>query len=263
LSDLGQDNDDIAQWQPNPFYGFNNATNRNAQTQQLTLVDGGEDGQNIPLYPLIQPMRHVDVIFAVDSSADTTYNWPNGTSLVATYQRSLNTTIENGTSFPSIPDQNTFVNLGLNNHPTFFGCNASNMTGPAPLIVYIPNAPYITLSNVSTFDPDYNDTQRNAIIQNGYEVATLGNGTLDAQWPACMACAVLSRSFDRTGQRVPEECSQCFERYCWNGTVDSRTPQGNYTPAFKSAVTKLSGAASVRASASLLVAAVAGALLML
>jgi lysophospholipase len=263
LSDLGQDNDDIAQWQPNPFYGFNNATNRNAQTQQLTLVDGGEDGQNIPLYPLIQPMRHVDVIFAVDSSADTTYNWPNGTSLVATYQRSLNTTIENGTAFPSIPDQNTFVNLGLNNHPTFFGCNASNMTGPAPLIVYIPNAPYITLSNVSTFDPDYNDTQRNAIIQNGYEVATLGNGTLDAQWPACMACAVLSRSFDRTGQRVPEECSQCFERYCWNGTVDSRTPEGNYTPAFKSAETKLSGAASIRASAYFVTAAVAGALLML
>jgi lysophospholipase len=263
LADLGQDNDDIAQWQPNPFYGFNNATNRNAQTQQLTLVDGGEDGQNIPLYPLIQPMRHVDVIFAVDSSADTTYNWPNGTSLVATYQRSLNNTIENGTAFPSIPDQNTFVNLGLNNRPTFFGCNASNTTGPAPLIVYIPNAPYITLSNVSTFDPDYNDTQRNAIIQNGYEVATLGNGTLDAQWPACMACAVLARSFDRTGQRVPEECSLCFERYCWNGTVDSRTPEGNYTPAFKSVETKLSGAASVGASVYLLGAAVAGALLVL
>lgn len=262
LADLGGDSDDIAQWKPNPFYGFNNATNRNAQTQELTLVDGGEDGQNIPLYPLIQPQRHVDVIFAVDSSADTTYNWPNGTSLVATYQRSLNSTIENGTSFPSIPDQNTFVNLGLNNRPTFFGCNASNITGPAPLVVYIPNAPYITLSNVSTFDPDYNDTQRNAIIQNGYEVATLANGTLDAQWPACMACAVLSRSFDRTGMQVPDECSQCFERYCWNGMVDSSTPGGDYTPAFKSAETTFSGAKRVAASASLVVAAVAATLLL-
>jgi len=144
LTDLGSDYNDVAQWQPNPFYHFNNDTNRNAQTMDLTLTDGGEDGQNIPLYPLIQPQRHVDVIFAIDSSADTTYSWPNGTSLVATYERSLNNTIENGTAFPSIPDQNTFINLGLNNRPTFFGCNASNNTGDTPIVVYLPNAPYIT-----------------------------------------------------------------------------------------------------------------------
>jgi lysophospholipase len=265
LTDLGEDSNDIAQWQPNPFYRYNNATNRNAESQQLTLVDGGEDGQNIPLYPLLQPMRNVDVVFAVDSSADTTYNWPNGTSLVATYQRSLNNTIENGTAFPSIPDQNTFVNLGLNNRPTFFGCNASNLTGPAPLVIYLPNAPYIALSNVSTFDPEYNDTQRNAIIRNGYEVATLANGTLDAQWPACMACAVLSRSFDRTGTTVPDECTQCFNRYCWNGTVDSTPVEGNYTPAFKAGEAKLSAALSVSRTVTMSVfaSAMAAAVLML
>ncbi|KAH8764532.1 lysophospholipase catalytic domain-containing protein [Hyaloscypha sp. PMI_1271] len=265
LTDLGEDSNDIAQWQPNPFYRYNNATNRNAESQQLTLVDGGEDGQNIPLYPLLQPIRNVDVIFAVDSSADTTYNWPNGTSLVATYQRSLNNTIENGTAFPSIPDQNTFVNLGLNNRPTFFGCNASNLTGPAPLVIYLPNAPYIALSNVSTFDPEYNDTQRNAIIRNGYEVATLANGTLDAQWPACMACAVLSRSFDRTGTTVPDECTQCFNRYCWNGTVASTPVEGNYTPAFKAGEAKLSAASSVSRTVTLsvFVSAMAAAVLML
>jgi lysophospholipase len=263
LTDIGEDNNDIAQWQPNPFYGYNSATNRNAASSHLTLVDGGEDLQNIPLYPLIQPIRHVDVIFAIDSSADTTYNWPNGTSLVATYERSLNTTIENGTAFPSVPDQNTFVNLGLNNHPTFFGCNASNITGPAPLVVYIPNAPYVTLSNVSTFDPTYNDTQRNAIIRNGYEVATLANATLDAQWPACVACAVLSRSFDRTGTTVPEECTQCFSRYCWNGTVDSSTPAGNYTPALKVGQVSLGGAASVRGGIGMFVTVIAASLLLL
>jgi lysophospholipase len=264
LTDLGEDSNDIAQWQPNPFYRYNNATNRNAESQQLALVDGGEDGQNIPLYPLLQPMRNVDVIFAVDSSADTTYNWPNGTSLVATYQRSLNNTIENGTAFPSIPDQNTFVNLGLNNRPTFFGCNASNLTGPAPLVVYLPNAPYIAFSNVSTFDPEYNDTQRNAIIRNGHEVATLANGTLDAQWPACMACAVLSRSFDRTGTTVPDECTQCFNRYCWNGTVDSTPVEGNYTPAFKAGEVNLSAASSVSRTVtmSVFVSAMAVALLL-
>jgi lysophospholipase len=209
----------------------------------LTLTDGGEDGQNIPLYPLIQPQRHVDVIFAVDSSADTTYSWPNGTSLVATYERSLNTTIENGTAFPSIPDQNTFINLGLNNRPTFFGCNSSNNTGDTPLIVYLPNAPYITYSNVSTFNLEYNETQRNAIIRNGYDVATLGNGTIDAEWPACMACAVLSRPFTRTGTTVPAACSQCFERYCWNGTLDASEP-APYIPVFMVGEIKLASASS-------------------
>ncbi|KAL3420984.1 lysophospholipase plb1 [Phlyctema vagabunda] len=232
LTDIGESNDDIAQFTPNPFYQFNNATNRNANTKELTLVDGGEDGQNVPLYPLIQPAREVDVIFAIDSSADTTYFWPNGTSLVATYERSMNATIENGTAFPSIPDQNTFINLGLNTRPTFFGCDVANLTGPAPLVVYVPNAPYVYHSNVSTFDPDYNNTERNAIIENGYLVATMGNASRDAEWPACMACAVLSRSFYKTNTTVPATCTACFQRYCWDGTVNSTAPSGNYSPDF-------------------------------
>ncbi|KAM3083979.1 Lysophospholipase 1 [Clarireedia jacksonii] len=230
LDDIGFTNNDIAQYQPNPFYGFNTGTNRNANTNQLDLVDGGEDLQNIPLYPLIQPIREVDVIFAVDSSADTTYHWPNGTALVATYERSLNATIENGTAFPAIPDVNTFVNLGLNSRPTFFGCDLANLTGPAPLVVYIPNAPYITQSNVSTYDPSYKNTQRNLIIRNGYDVATMGNGTLDSQWPTCVGCAILSRSFNKTGTTVPDACTACFQKYCWNGTTDTRDV--NYEPTY-------------------------------
>ncbi|KAG0645544.1 Phospholipase B 1 [Hyphodiscus hymeniophilus] len=232
LDGLSEGDDDVAQWQPNPFYGFNNDTNRNAQSSQLTLVDGGEDNQNIPLYPLIQPVREVDVIFAIDSSADTPYAWPNGSSLVATYERSLNNTVENGTAFPSIPDFNTFINLGLNNRPAFFGCNSSNMTGPSPLIIYISNAPYITPSNQTTFTLSYNNTFRNAMIENGYDVATQGNGTIDSQWPTCIACAVLSRSFEKTGETVPDACTTCFNRYCWNGDLNSTTP-ASYEPAFK------------------------------
>jgi lysophospholipase len=232
LSNLNESENDIAPYQPNPFYYFNNDTNRNAFSKQLTLVDGGEDLQNIPLSPLIQPFRAVDVIFAVDATADTPYGWPNGTSLVTTYQRSLNNIIENGTSFPAIPDQNTFVNQGLNERPTFFGCDVKNTTNPAPLIVYMPNAPYITFSNISTFDLSINNTQRNAIIQNGYDVATMGNGTSDPQWQTCVACAVLSRSFTKTGTPVPVACTECFNRYCWNGSLNSTAPSTNYTPTF-------------------------------
>jgi lysophospholipase len=112
--------------------------------------------QNIPLNPVIQPMRNVDVIFAVDSSADTIApsapNWPNGTALVATFERA-ETNIMNKTSFPFIPGQDTFVALGLNNRPTFFGCNSSNVTSGdniPPLVVYIPNSPLRHLASSTT-----------------------------------------------------------------------------------------------------------------
>ncbi|MCJ1292058.1 Lysophospholipase 1 [Xylographa carneopallida] len=233
LTTIGENNDDIASYSPNPFLAYHNATSPVATAPSLTLVDGGEDLQNIPLHPLIQPPRAVDVIFAIDSSADTTYNWPNGTALVATYERARNASgIANGTAFPPVPDQNSFVNLGLNARPTFFGCNASNTTGPAPLVVYIPNAPYVYYANVSTFDPSYNTSERDAIVANGNAVASLANGTVDAMWPACVACAILSRSLERTGTPVPGACVQCFARYCWDGTRNS-TPPVEYDPVVK------------------------------
>lgn len=229
LSSIGEDNNDIAQYKPNPFYHYANDTNPFADTQTLSLVDGGEDLQNIPLHPLLQPTRDVDVIFAVDSSADTEdYNWPNGTALVATYERSQ-LSIANGTSFPTVPGQDTFVNLGLNKRPTFFGCDPSNTTHRTPLVVYLPNAPYVTFSNVSTFTMSYNDSQRNAILENGYDAVTRGNATQDKDWPACVGCAVLSRSLERTDTPVPEICKSCFSHYCWDGTLNSTTPPP-YTP---------------------------------
>lgn len=117
--------------------------------------------------------------------------------------------------------------------------------------------PYVYNSNTSTYDMEYKDTERNAIIQNAYNMATQGNGTLDAQWPACVGCAILSRSFDRTNTTVPDVCSQCFQRYCWNGTVDSRAP-GNYVPAMKLPQFEIKNAAAGR-SASVVLAAVTAA----
>ncbi|KAF1923145.1 uncharacterized protein M421DRAFT_76057 [Didymella exigua CBS 183.55] len=230
LTKIGKDQNDIADYTPNPFYGFHNDTNPSFDHERLTLVDGGEDLQNIPLNPVIQPMRAVDVIFAVDSSADTIApsapNYPNGTALIATYERS-ETPIMNRTSFPYIPGHDTFVALGLNNKPTFFGCNSSNVTAGGnipPLIVYLPNSPYSFESNTSTFGKlDYTLAERNAMIQNGYDVVTQANSSRagSESWPTCVACAVLSRSFERNGDAVPDACQQCFSTYCWNGTLAS------------------------------------------
>lgn len=243
LQDLGNSNNDIAQYQPNPFYGYNTETSLVSKEPSLTLVDGGEDLENIPLHPLIQPFRHVDVIFAVDSSADTNNFWPNGTALVATYERSLKSTsadggsLANGTSFPAVPDQNTFVNLGLNTRPTFFGCNSSNTTSPTPLVVYIPNFPYTYQSNISTFTLIYNTSQRNLIVGNGYNVATMGNGTVNSTWSVCVGCAILQRSLERTKTAIPQVCTRCFADFCWDGTVNSTNPAA-YAPLYKIAPAK-------------------------
>ena len=225
LNNVSVANLDIALYSPNPFYLFNNRTNLNSDSTELHLVDAALDLQNLPLAPLLVPARNVTVIFALDNSADTQTNWPNGAALVAAYERYLDPKgIGNGIAFPSIPDINTFVNLRLNARPTFFGCNSSNSTRPTPLIVYLPNGPYTWLSNVSTFELTYNRSTRNRIVQNGYNLATLANATLDSSWPTCIGCAILSRSFETTGTEVPYECQKCFKDFCWDGTINATEP---------------------------------------
>ena len=83
--------------------------------KNLYLVDGGEDGQNIPISPLLH--RNVSAIFAFDNSNDV-LNWPDGTSLVKTYERQFSSQ-GNGIAFPYVPDQYTFRNLNLTSKPTF------------------------------------------------------------------------------------------------------------------------------------------------
>jgi lysophospholipase len=43
---------------------------------------------------------------------------------------------------------------------------------------------------------------------------------------------VLSRSLGKTGTTVPDVCAKCFQKYCWDGTLNSTVP-GNYNPTFK------------------------------
>ncbi|KAJ4251365.1 Lysophospholipase 1 [Fusarium torreyae] len=236
LKGLDKEDEDIAQYTPNPFFGWNPTKKSvNAKQEQLTLVDGGEDLQNIPLHPLIQPVREVDIIFAIDSSADTDNNWPNGTALRATWDR-VGSDIGNGTLFPSIPSAETFINERLNQRPTLFGCDADNFTlsdgqTPPPLIFYIPNAPYTAHSNVSTFDMSYSLTERDNIILNGLNGATQGNATIDKEWTTCVACAVLSRSWWKANEKVPDACNTCFDRYCWDGKSNN-TAVKNYEPEY-------------------------------
>ena len=237
LSQFAESDEDVA-FYPNPFEGINATTNPAASYSNLSLVDGGEDLQNIPLWPLLQPERQVDAIIAVDSSADTVpYNWPNGTSLVATYERiQLNKSI--AIPFPSIPDQTTIVNLGLNTRPTFFGCNASNYTTPPPIVIYMPHTAGNAFTNFSTFKLSYAPNEVASFIDNGIYQITQGNDT--SHWMQCLACALMQRSKERSGLGLDTTCQSCFNQYCWNGTVSTTSTGiaapggGNFQPTLQS-----------------------------
>ncbi|KAK4055121.1 hypothetical protein OIV83_000401 [Microbotryomycetes sp. JL201] len=155
---------------PNSFYnyspgdGVRSESYGNAISQ---ITDGGENGENVPVGPLLVKARQQDIVLALDSSADTDQTWPNGTSLLASADRAANYS-SGYVSFPPLPaSQVDFVQQGLNIRPTFFGCDVptANMTSQNtyPIVVYMPNAPpppsqinantYFT--NTSTFQLNY------------------------------------------------------------------------------------------------------------
>ncbi|CCH44458.1 lysophospholipase [Wickerhamomyces ciferrii] len=223
LQNLSDDNEDIAVYGPNPFYKTPYAAVKTIiEDENLYLCDGGEDGQNIPVAPLVQPERDVDIIFAFDNSADTD-NLPDGSALIATYQRQFSVQ-GNGTAFPYVPDQNTFIAHNLTTQPTFFGCDSSNLTDLSyvpPLVVYIANEPYSFSSNTSTFKLEYDEEEKLGMIQNGYEVASRYNMTIDEDWNKCVACAIIRRTQERNNEEQSAECAKCFEEYCWDGKLAS------------------------------------------
>ena len=218
---IANDNNDVASYSPNPFKGSSFGNNADLiSSPEMYLADGGEDSIEIPLISLIQKKRDLDVIFALDNSADTAESWPNGTSLVAAYQRQFSEQGKN-ISFPYVPSTETFVSSGLNKRPTFFGCDARNLTDLAyipPLIVYLPNSDFSFASNTSTLQLQYSEEERLALIQNGFEAATRGNFTGDSDFLGCIACAVIRRKQQSSDAELPAECDACFTNYCWDGS---------------------------------------------
>lgn len=268
LNKVSHADNDIAVYKPNPFQATDAGYDTSiAKNDTLFLCDGGEDLQNIPLYPLLQPERKVDVIFAYDNSADTDQSWPNGTSLVATYERQT-LGQANGTMFPYVPDQRTMRNLNLTAKPTFFGCDAKNLTsllGPTntskygddyvyniPLIVYTANRPFTYWSNTSTFKLSYEDDEKRGMIKNGFEVASRLNRSLDKDWAACVGCAIIRREQERQGLNQSDQCAQCFSKYCWDGQLDESDPGINFTTTGTTSGTEDNGNRTVSAAMSMI-----------
>jgi lysophospholipase len=241
LKAVSSDQNDVSVL-PNPFNGWDTGLPQSTISglDEITLVDGGEDNQNLPINNLLQPARAMDFILAIDSSADTT-DWPNGTAIRETFLRYQDSPQFNYIPMPTIPSENTFINRGLNTRPTFFGCNATSDTintataangTKAPIIAYVANYPWAVLSNTSTYQLEYNMSQVQQILDNSVKIATLGgvsNGSV--YWPTCLACASLERSFERTNTPRPSVCNDCFDAYCWDGVTNDTTPSATYSPA--------------------------------
>ncbi|KNZ63807.1 hypothetical protein VP01_109g6 [Puccinia sorghi] len=157
---------------PNTFQGL--GKNRKFQDDQrdlLLMADCGLIMENLPIFPFLQPSRKVDVIIAVDSSADGTnpsdptqfrclfflsffflnmerpphfinltyfvHADPNGTAIYNIYAKTLQPEFS-GYRMPKIPNayDGSFTKMGYHKKPTFFGCDSQPKT---PLIIYLPN----------------------------------------------------------------------------------------------------------------------------
>lgn len=185
---------------PNPFKDYAPAKAISTQSE-LYFVDGGSALQNNPIWPFIQPASRVQVLIVNDNSADTNDNYPNGTEILTTYLQSLSHGL---TRMPTIPPVSTFVEKGLNKRATFFGCKEPDKL----TIVYLPNTNYTTNSGIATSKVQFSGEETDRLIGNGVGIGAQGGAE---GWGVCLGCAVVLK----TGGVVPEECEECFGKYCF------------------------------------------------
>ncbi|MBW0500767.1 hypothetical protein O181_040482 [Austropuccinia psidii MF-1] len=216
---------------PNPFKGVNGTLAFDgAKSDTLEIVDGGENGENIPFNPLLVPARQVDVIVAVDATADTdsSYaygaNWPNGGSMINTFLRVHRVLPRGAADFPPVPlEPKVWSQKGLGTRPTFFGCNAPTRSGNGgyPLIVYLPNSPLAQTSfrtNTSTLKLQYSKNEVQAFIASTMKATAQPvlqpNQTDD--WSTCLSCALIERTLNRKNIPRSSSCQSCFNSYCYS-----------------------------------------------
>jgi len=216
---------------PNPFQGISGAVGFDRSSEQeLVIVDGGENGENIPFNPLLAPARQVDVILAADASSDSDKSgvngpgWPNGSSMINTFLRATNILPAGTASFPRVPlDPKIWEREGLTSRPVFFGCQTPpNQPHPAyPLVIYLPNSPTSSppLTNYSTFKLQYSKQETSSFLKSVMQSTIRPRvpvNTDDADWPTCFSCALVDRARGRRNVARSAPCENCFKRFCFS-----------------------------------------------
>ncbi len=198
---------------PNPFR--NQSTS--PQDHELKLVDATEVASSLPLAG--QLARNASFIIAWDDNTDAWPNgWENGTDLYQAYLYFKKHQIP----FPIVPSPATFIARNYTTKPAFFGCDAQLTTTNdtrAPIIAWFGNAPYSSYSNITFFQNVTPIPRVHDIWNNTFNQITQGAGSLDLEWPACLACAAIDRSLAKLSPPMQRtaQCQGCFDRYCWNG----------------------------------------------
>ena len=201
----------------NPFFRHSNGTSKITEDTHLYLVDGGEDGENIPLRPLLIPERQLDVILLIDSSSDVE-NYPNGTKL-----RNVIDNLGDAGRFYNLPDNLTSLDL---RKPVILGCNpiVDGNGRDLPAIIYFANANHGFESNTSTFKVSYNRTEVDGMLNNGRNVFSYDG---DVYFRNCLACVFLRKRrhlgyMDGTGGTdvkmsiFDSFCSKCYQHFCYS-----------------------------------------------
>lgn len=208
---------------PNPFLRVPSSLAYTQTATDLRFVDGSEGGQTIPLWGLIQPSRNGSFVVAWEDSNDAhPYQWMNGTNLYNTYVAAKAA----GLPFPIITPMSNFISHNYTTKPVFFGCGRKLTTtgdSRSPIVLYLANAPYSSYMNYSAAVNVMSPHQINDIFVNSSNLITQGNGTLDEEWPICLACATIERILETAGMQTPPQCKSCFQKYCWDGNEVSRS----------------------------------------
>ncbi|SMR53293.1 unnamed protein product [Zymoseptoria tritici ST99CH_1A5] len=184
---------------PNPFFGMRSSP-QVAQQQELALIDGGNSGQVIPIWPLLK-RNNVDVLFVWDVYYDLNGVQSTGGQLYNTYQASKPANLNR---MPTIPPPDEFQAKKLNTKPTIFGCNDPSKN----TLIYVPVQQYLPQTS-STFNLTTTPEQTRDFITNGNRMATNNN---NPNWPRCVACFIMKKK----ASSLPDFCNACFSQYCYN-----------------------------------------------
>ncbi|POW03157.1 hypothetical protein PSTT_11267 [Puccinia striiformis] len=223
---------------PNPFKGVSGPMGFDrSSSDELVIVDGGENGENIPINPLLTPARQVDVILAVDASGDSTSSgpngsgWPNGKGMINTYLR-VHKVLPAGTAdFPPVP-LDTALLLRPEQHDLKLRDNFLSLRQGTPRVqhflavmprarkemvdIHCPSqSGYLT--NTSTFKLQYSKEDANSFLNSVRETTTKPriDNKVDNDWPTCLSCGLIDRSRNRSGIPRSSSCENCFKRYCY------------------------------------------------
>ncbi|GJJ05861.1 hypothetical protein Clacol_000048 [Clathrus columnatus] len=227
IAKIVSNGEDTALW-PNPFAGLNKGVFLDALSTNLHLDDGGENAENVPIEPLMLKPRNVDVVVAIDSTAETTlgtkHNFPNGTAMNTAATRLRTILSKTHQQAPPIPPD--FAITGNNLHVSFFGCDPTQDPPEFPLIIYVPNSPPCTgdspVTNTGAFQLSYSAIHQQQFFNQTFLGATCGfvpnTTSIDINFPSCLKCAAIDRARLTTTPPIQRSaiCQQCFDRYCFN-----------------------------------------------